>query len=509
VLWLAAYFRHLPIDALVRTYDASQASAARVHDAAAISSELLLPSCALVVSDNVNRRHCVYSVNECAHKLGIRVGMSVASAKVLHHQLVVLPRNKERELRTLTRIAEKLLYFSPCVSINKEIGQANIVMEVSRSQRLFGGIKELLKRISQTISCFTHSVTYGIAPTPLAAEAFSRVPTTYGKFFTALSAVELREKITETSIAYFSWPQKVNESLNTLGLQTFGDIIRQPLPGLRRRFGQEFVLDLEKALGLAADIRDFHPPLRTFERHLDLMCEIVDRSLLLAPTKSLLDDLERYLSLRGAGVNKLCFDLMHGRDRRTTIEISSRVYTRRAAYWFAIARDRIDRLSLGEGVFEIALSAGDFLEIKDENTNLLGSNTSYRENQFTLFDRVSGDKEGCRLYRITTVSDHRPELAFQSTIEAKRALKRLLFLRKKRPIWLLHSPRSLVVAEGFPQYNGALSLLTSPERIDTGWWDNKPVARDYFVAINPEREVCWVFRDYSRGKRWYLHGFFS
>jgi protein ImuB len=52
-------------------------------------------------------------------------------------------------------------------------------------------------------------------------------------------------------------------------------------------------------------------------------------------------------------------------------------------------------------------------------------------------------------------------------------------------------------------------MVAGPERIQSGWWDNKPVDRDYFVARNTLGETCWVYRELDPAKRWYLHGVFG
>ena len=52
-------------------------------------------------------------------------------------------------------------------------------------------------------------------------------------------------------------------------------------------------------------------------------------------------------------------------------------------------------------------------------------------------------------------------------------------------------------------------MIAGPERIQSGWWDNKPVDRDYFVARNPLGETCWVYRELDAARRWYLHGVFG
>ena len=49
-----------------------------------------------------------------------------------------------------------------------------------------------------------------------------------------------------------------------------------------------------------------------------------------------------------------------------------------------------------------------------------------------------------------------------------------------------------------PFYGSPLRLLFGPERIETGWWDESLVMRDYFVAQTAERSTVWVYRERRR-----------
>jgi protein ImuB len=51
-------------------------------------------------------------------------------------------------------------------------------------------------------------------------------------------------------------------------------------------------------------------------------------------------------------------------------------------------------------------------------------------------------------------------------------------------------------------------ILQGPERIESGWWDGKGVARDYYVARRHHGARLWVFQE-RHSKRWYLHGVFA
>jgi protein ImuB len=47
------------------------------------------------------------------------------------------------------------------------------------------------------------------------------------------------------------------------------------------------------------------------------------------------------------------------------------------------------------------------------------------------------------------------------------------------------------------------------ERIESGWWDDDNVRRDYFIARSPQGARLWIYRELGSGRRWFLHGVFA
>ena len=52
-----------------------------------------------------------------------------------------------------------------------------------------------------------------------------------------------------------------------------------------------------------------------------------------------------------------------------------------------------------------------------------------------------------------------------------------------------------------------LTLLSGPERIETGWWDDEDIGRDYFVGRSQRGEELWLYRE--RTGDWFVHGVFA
>jgi protein ImuB len=104
------------------------------------------------------------------------------------------------------------------------------------------------------------------------------------------------------------------------------------------------------------------------------------------------------------------------------------------------------------------------------------------------------------------VPDHRPELAWQPA-EPGGSIA-IASASNPRPLWLLAEPKPLRTnPDG--AWPGSLSILSGPERIESGWWDGNDVRRDYFVARSSAGARFWVFRERSGTSGWFVHGVFA
>jgi protein ImuB len=104
-------------------------------------------------------------------------------------------------------------------------------------------------------------------------------------------------------------------------------------------------------------------------------------------------------------------------------------------------------------------------------------------------------------------AEHRPERAWRATAPGAGAGQAP---RSPRPLWLLERPRPLDEVDSKPHYHdGPLSLIAGPERIESGWWDEADVKRDYFIAQTPDLATLWIYRERKQPGGWYLHGIFG
>jgi protein ImuB len=53
-------------------------------------------------------------------------------------------------------------------------------------------------------------------------------------------------------------------------------------------------------------------------------------------------------------------------------------------------------------------------------------------------------------------------------------------------------------------------VRAGPARIETAWWDDEPVRRDYYRLRTRSGQEAWAFRPVGgEGGPWWLHGWFA
>jgi protein ImuB len=77
-----------------------------------------------------------------------------------------------------------------------------------------------------------------------------------------------------------------------------------------------------------------------------------------------------------------------------------------------------------------------------------------------------------------------------------------------RPVWLLNEPAKLRDKDVEQLHRCRSMLEEGPERIESGWWDGKDVARDYYIVRQAGGARLWIFQE-RRSQCWYVHGVFA
>ncbi|MDJ0701203.1 MAG: hypothetical protein QNJ07_15250 [Woeseiaceae bacterium] len=476
--------------------------------------ELPLDACepgdaATAVVEEQHGMHRVVLANARARAAGVQAGLSSNAALALVPELVLEERSELREQQTLEALAAWLERFSSFVCI----AERNVLLlEIAGSLRLFGGLQSLRKRIADELRDKGFHAALAIAPTPLAATWLARA----GRRVCIRDTANLATAIRKLPIGCLEWPPTVRESLLGVGVTTVGDCLRLPRDGFTRRFGAERLLDLDRALGHLPDPRTSWRAPERFCADLEMTEEQSDRDRLLVLCRELLLQHERFLLCRQLGTQRIRFSFFHLRAPATELTLGSATAERAADCWYELLQLRFEQLGLPEPVIAIRLRGGITQPLATETAGLLfhGRKAAGRRYSITqLAERLTARIGDQSVSGITTVADHRPQLAWQPrNLFTGKAADALAAIAQglHRPLWMLPEPALLPAEQGYPLHQGRLTLLEGPERLETGWWDTDGIARDYYTAVNPAGMRLWVFRNRQRERAaWYLHGIFG
>ena len=473
MLWISLHLSELPLEALLRGS--------------------LLPE-AWAVADN----HRIVACDGKARSRGVRAGMSASAALALSPQLRICQRDASAETEALLGVAAWAMQFTPNVALDFPDA---VLLEVSGSLKLFGGLARIVGDLREGLAAMGFTACVSVAPTARAACWLVRA----GKEALVTEAARIDEVVSTLPIAVLRCDADTLESLEAIGAATVGDLLALPREGLARRFGQALLDEFDRARGRLPDPRSFFTPPPRFAAGIELLAEVTQAEALLFASRRLLVQLAGYLAARSCGVQRFALKLAHRDGGATEIAIGLVAPSRDAEHFTLLLRARLGSIALREPVRSIAIEAADILPLAGDTLGLFPDDTGTPGNWDRLIERLRARLGTDSVHGIASRPEHRPERASADTEPGEKQLK-LQF--GERPFWLLDAPRPIPEVSAVPDYEGPLTLLAGPERIESGWWDNDDIARDYFVARTQSESLVWVYRE-RRGGGWYLHGLFA
>jgi protein ImuB len=481
MLWMALHFRCLPLE---------------------IFSRGLPGTIPLAVASPSGRGAVIVALNQQAAHHGVHRGMPLSAAWALASGLRTAMRDEAAERAALRRIAAWALQFTSTASVAEP---ADVLLEVGGSLALFGGLINLDERIRSGLSDLGYESSIACAPTPLAAQLLARA----GLEICVQHTDALRHELKKLPVSLLDCVPQAPAMLERFGIRTVGECLQLPRAGLARRLGRFFIESLDRALGRLPDPRPPFVPPPAFHATLSLPAPVEQSDALLFAGRRLLAELCGFMSAAGSGAQHLNFVLAHEDRADTRLTLGLMVATRDLDHLGTILRERLSRLELPSPAIAISLAVEQFHPIAASSLSFLPDVHGHAETAARLIERLRsrlGDRAVCGL---ATRADYRPEHAWQICEPRETAVCTAPAAPFSRPLWLLACPRRLAEAAASPCWEGPLSLLAGPERIEAGWWDEDCVARDYFVARNPAHSLLWIYRERDMEGGWYLHGIFG
>jgi protein ImuB len=270
-----------------------------------------------------------------------------------------------------------------------------------------------------------------------------------------------------------------------------------------------------------------------FESRLELYARAETTDQVLAGAAVLLARLVAWAQARQVRVALFTLAMQHEDHRHaavpsTDLRIELAEPALDAGHLQLLLRERLGRVELVAPTLELRLHCRHTVAAPAPNGELFPTHSSQAEGLTRLLERLRARLGDAQVQRLEAVADHRPECASRS-VPAHGAVGRPTSgapgtpgtspkvpstLPLHRPTWLLPEPLPLAARGALPLLQGRpLQLLSGPERIESGWWDSQPVARDYFIAQTDDGSLVWVYRARVPGAAgdadWHLQGRFA
>lgn len=447
------------------------------------------------VAEREGAREPLVTCNEAAGAAGIGPGAPLGAAQAQVPGLQVLKRDPEAEGIAVQRLAGTCLRWSDHVALEPPHG---VLLEIGGSLRLFGGVDPIRADVDERFSGLGHNAVQGVAPTPAAARVLAR-----SGGGAVLEAESLEERLAALPWSALEPDATTAQRLQRWGLATLGDCFALPRTGLAQRLGSAFVTLLDRLRGHCAEaVPRFTPPAR-FHGRLALPEQASTLDLPLAALERLTADLEAWLRARDAGVERFEVDLYPLRGPRTSVCIGLSRAGREARHLLEVAQQKLARTPLPGPVAAVGLRGHRPVTYRPQGDNLW--HNAGAEPLDHVLDRMHARLGHEAVWRLREHSETRPVRCVPETAAAASPAQ-----FRPRPIRLFQQPRALALDDrGRPCCGGPLELLDGPERVETGWWGDDDVERDYFIARKANGATLWIYRERRMPRMWYLHGIFT
>ena len=399
---------------------------------------------------------------------------------------------------------------------------------LSRSDRATLGEHKLVDAITDDFQQRGFQVRVAFAPTIGAAWALThhRSPTLDGS---------VDEMLAPLPVTALRLPPKIIETLHELGLRRIGQLQALPRETLPSRFGEGLLQRLDQAFGDAPELLIPERPLEPVATVWVTDEPLTDRESLKFVSSQLLDELLGRLKPRREGVRQLFCQIKGTAARPVEFVVNLVSPCDVARHLLELLSLQIDRADLPEGISFMRLEATSIASLATRQRALFGFETDgdTHHEVSSLLDRLSNRLGATAVVRAVPVPDAQPELAVthEPCVAEGRELrgegrdKKFFPLplspqpsAQCRPLRLFAPPQRIEATaagpEGAPMRfrwdhrDHRVIRSWGPERIETGWWREQSICRDYFRVETQTGQHFWLFRCFDQAA-WFLHGAFD
>ncbi|MCW0451254.1 Y-family DNA polymerase [Xanthomonas sacchari] len=448
----------------------------------------------LALLDGPPQRRTLKAVNAAARARGLRPGQSLVTAQALCDRFATALHDAEESHRSQQFLAAWAYRFSSLVSTDYP---GALLLEIEASLGLFGPWPRFEARLREELTAlgFRHRIV--VAPHPLAARALVNAH----DGIALLDNAALQRALGQLPIARAGLPPALAEGFARMGLRRLQQLFALPRTGLARRYPPALLQHLDALRGQAPLPLQYYLPPDRFDARVELGYATESNQALLFPLRRLTQDLAAFLAGRDGGVQRFRLLLEHEDLEPSVVPVGLLAAERDAAMLFELARGRLQQASVPAPVQALRLCADELPPFVPAARELFDERAQQALPWEQLRERLRARLGDDAVHGLRAHADHRPELAWRAESSTARSTATPAADAPPRPGWLL--PRPVPLRERAPE------RLAGPERIESGWWDDGDVRRDYYVVRTRQGQRAWAFAPTDAPDALMLHGWFA
>jgi len=522
-LWIYIHFSQLQLDSMARNQASEKDQAVAIVDVA--SNQLC-------------------QVNTVARAQAVKVGMGLASASLLCSELHLQEYSHELESKQIENIANHLYLLTSDIVLAPPNA---LILRAQNMLKLYQGLEGYWQIIQHSLQeqsvNFVAASAYSVQAAKMIALSLSRsqqsqiVKAERTRSFTgsqskrdsAVSTIstnnntpnnytanirpsskqrhlitESREQISKylsrCMLEVSDIDHKDLHKLARIGIKSYADLCSLPAAELANRVSRFSMSIINELKGKDAAKVKFYQPKASYHDYIELLYEISLSDKLLPVIGRCLDKLSQFLLIRNAHSLSVEIGFFQREHSTLTLPFNSIRPIYKSQDWLDIISLKLESLRFESPVYALSLRCLQY-EVAQVSNDDMFTQKSTHVAAMTLLSRLQSKLGQDNVRRLQFVDDFRPELSTQhgSLLSEHRPNKNATAasIFSDRPGLLLPSPQPLSLD---------VQVIKGPERIQTGWWDDQSINRDYYIGQSQDGQQVWIFK--TPNQEWYLHGYF-
>ena len=466
----------------------------------------------------VRGRIVITAANALAENQGIITGMAAADAKAIVPALEVVDDIPGQAAKLLKALGEWCIRYTPMIAIDLPDG---LILDVSGCAHLWGGERAYLKAIIKILRSKGYDARGAMADTVGTAWAVAR----FGKVKPIIEPGGQVNALLPLPPAALRLEPVILERLQKLGFYNIKSFIGIGRSVLRRRFGQDFLLRLDHALGNEDEPLQLLHPVEPYHERLPCLEPIRTATGIEIAIKELLKNVCRRLQGEGKGLRTAVLKCYRVDGQIVEANIGTNRPSYHTGHLFKLFELKISSIEPALGIELFTLDLPKVEDVSPEQEVLWSPDGCGLEdiNLANLLDRLANKVGAGNIHRYLPQEHYWPERSIKParTLQEKRAT--VWRTDRPRPSLLLPRPERIEVTSLIPDYPPMLFIYKNkvhqikkadgPERIEREWWIETGEHRDYYQVEDADGRRYWLFRSghYSgdQSKQWFIHGFFA